>query len=237
MPLKVHGPDNRSLIEYLRIQSYPTIVLAAPDSKILVTIDGYKDAAQLYDYLQRALASQTHPEWMTRDYQAATKAIAESDHSRALALLRNITDDGKNRPIQLKARQLLDDLEQQAANRLVHAKKLQDKGQNSEALETITELLRSFTGTQAATEAGQVLKNLMDKPEVKAMQRTRRARELLAQAKEDYRTQQYLAAWNGAKCLLQLPDLSEEPKRSSSPRKSRTIPSGCQACDSLGERL
>src|SRR5207247_10215408 len=53
VPLKVHGPDNRSLIEYLRIESYPTIVLAAPDSKILVTLGGYQDAAQLHDYLQR----------------------------------------------------------------------------------------------------------------------------------------------------------------------------------------
>ena len=86
-------------------------MLAAPDGKILVTIAGYKEAPEVLDALQRALASQSNPEWMTRDYQAATKAIAESDYGRAIALLKGIVEDGKNRPIQVKARQLMDDLE------------------------------------------------------------------------------------------------------------------------------
>lgn len=239
VPLKVHAPENPSLTSALQIQSFPTIVLAAPDGKILVTIDGYKEAGPFHDYLQRALASQSHPEWMTRDYQTATKAIAESDYSRALALLRSVNEDGKNRPIQIKARQLLDDLEQQAANRLVRAKQLQDKGQNSEALETITELLRSFTGTQAATEAGQMLKSLMDKPEMKALQRTRRARELLAQAKEDYRTQQYLCCMERCEVLASnYPDLSEGGEAIQLANEIKNNPEWMrQACDSLSERL
>src|SRR5207248_8088213 len=133
---------------------------------------------------------------------------AESDYNRALALLKGVTEDGKSRPIQVKARQLLDDLEQQAANRLARAKQLQDKGQNSEALETITELMRAFTGTHAAGEAAQMLKTLTDKPEIRALQRTRRARELLAQAKEDYRTQQYLCCMERCEVLASTyPDL------------------------------
>ncbi len=239
VPLKVHAPDNPMLTEALLIQSFPTVVLAAPDGKILVTINGYKEAGQFHDFLQRVLVTQSNPEWMTRDYQAAIKAIAESDYSRALALLRNITEDGKNRPIQLKARQLLDDLDQQAANRLVRAKQLQDKGQNSEAVETITDLLRSFTGTHAAAEAEQILKTLMDKPEIKTLQRTRRARELLAQAKEDYRTQQYLCCMERCESLAS--HYSELPEGSEAIQLANEIKNNPewmrQACDSLGERL
>ena len=55
----------------LRIHSYPTVVLAAPDGKILGTIEGFQDAPRFYENLQRALAAVTNPEWMLRDYQAA----------------------------------------------------------------------------------------------------------------------------------------------------------------------
>lgn len=122
VPLKVHAPENRPLTEALHVRSFPTVILAAPDGTILATIAGYKEPAAFHDYLQRALARVRDPEWMMRDYEAATKAIAESDFRRALALLRGITNDGGKWPIQVTARQLLNDLEQQAAGRLVRAK-------------------------------------------------------------------------------------------------------------------
>jgi len=58
------------------------------------------------------------PEWMTRDFQEAGKAATNSDYARATSLLKGIIEDGKDRPVQGKARQLLHDLEQQAAGRL-----------------------------------------------------------------------------------------------------------------------
>src|SRR5207248_11504832 len=146
---------------------------------------------------------------------------------------------GKTRPIQVKARQLLDDLEQQAANRLVRAKQLQDKGQSSEALETVSELLRSFAGTHAAAEAGQMLKALTDKPEIKAVQRTRRARELLAQAREDYRTQQYLYCLERCEVLsANYPDLPEGVEAIQLATEIKGNPEWMrQACETLSDRL
>lgn len=239
VPLKVHAPENPTLTQALHIQSFPTVVLAAPDGKILVTIDGYKEATQFHEYLQRALSSVTYPEWMNRDYQAATKAIADSDYGRAITLLKGIMEDGKKRPIQVKAHQLFDDLEQQAANRFVRAKQLQDKGQNSEALEAVSDLLRSFTGTQAAAEAGQMMKALTEKPEVRALQRTRRARELLAQAKEDYRTQAYVCCMERCEVLAtNYSDLAEGTEAVQLANEIKNNPEWMrQACDSLSERL
>jgi thioredoxin-like negative regulator of GroEL len=239
IPLKVNAQVNPALTDALRIQMFPTIILAAPDGKILVTVDGYKDAAQFYDYLQRALVALSNPEWMTRDYEAAGKAIADSDYSRAIALLKSVVEDGKMRPIQVKAQQLLDDLEQQAANRLARARQFQDKGQSTEALESVTNLLKDFPGTQAAAEAGKMLKSLADRPEVKAVQRSRRARDLLAQAREDYRTQQYLCCLERCENLAtNYPDLAEGGQAVQLANEIKTNPEWMrQACDALSERL
>jgi thioredoxin-like negative regulator of GroEL len=239
IPLKIDAAKHTALVEALRIQSYPTIVLAGPDGKILGTLEGYMDAARFQDHLQRALASLGNPEWMKRDYDEAARAISLSDYSRAVALLKSVTEDGKNRPIQVKARQLLNDLEQQAAGRLARAKQLEDKGQTTEALDILTELLRSYAGTQAASEGGQMLTVLAEKPDIKSHQRTRRARELLAQAREDYRTQQYL--WCMDRCEVLASTYSDLPESAEAVQLLVEIKNNPewlrQACESLSERL
>src|SRR3989442_4578679 len=144
IPLKVDAEREVPLANALRIQNYPTLVLAAPDGKILGTFEGYLEAIRLHDYLQRALAAVSNPEWMVRDYQEASKAAAASEYARAVALLKSIGEDGKDRPIQAKARLLLQEMEQQAPDKLARAKQLDDKGQSGEAIDTLTELLRQF---------------------------------------------------------------------------------------------
>src|SRR5882724_3891923 len=135
IPLKVDAHRNAALSDALRIQAFPTVVLAASDGKILATLEGYMEPIRFHEQLQRALVSVSNPEWMNRDVQEASKAVAGADYSRAVALLKAVTEDGQSRPAQLKARQLLNDLEQQATDRLVRAKQLEDKGQSTEAME------------------------------------------------------------------------------------------------------
>jgi thioredoxin-like negative regulator of GroEL len=237
--LKIDAEKEAALAKTLKVQNYPTIVLAAPDGRILGTFEGYQEVAKLTEYLQRAVASVSNPEWMVRDYQAASKAIAASDYARAIALLKGITEDGQERPIQLKSRQLLQDLEQQAAGRLARAKQLDDKGQPLEAMEVLTELVRVFPGTQAATEAGQMLSTLAAKPEIKQVQRSKRARELLAQAREDYRTQQYLCCLDRCEVLAgSYADLSEGAEAIQLASEIKSNPEWLRkACDDLSERL
>jgi tetratricopeptide (TPR) repeat protein len=213
IPLKIDANRNPALAEALRIQSYPTLVLAAPDGKILTILEGYQDAAQLHDKLQQALASLSNPEWMARDYDDARRAVSAADFARAVSLLKAITEDGKNRPVQTKARQLLGEVEQKAAERLARAREFDSQGQALEATETLTDLLRIYPGTQAAKDGEQRLSELSARPEVRSQQRTRRARELLAQAREDYRTQQYLCCVDRCEILAtgfeDLPEAAE----------------------------
>src|SRR5262249_26698981 len=202
IPLKVDADRERGLAQALRIDHFPTLVIAGPDGKIVATQEGYLDAARCTELLQRTIASLSNPEWMTRDYQEAAKAIAASDFARAIALLRSVIEDKGDRPVQVKARQVLSDLEQQAAGQLARAKQHLDNGQTEEGMARLTELVRTYSGSAAATEAGRMLGSLAQGPEIQNQQRTKRARDLLAQAREDFRTQRYLA------CLDKCEDLA-----------------------------
>jgi thioredoxin-related protein len=201
IPLKVDAEQNRPLAEALRIQSFPTLVLAGPDGKIVGTLEGYLDAGRLQEQLNRVLADLNNPEWMQRDYQEAGKAIASADYARAIALLKSVNEDGRDRPVQTKARQLLQDLEQQAAGKLARAKQLEEHGQTSDAINTVSELLRVYAGTRAAVEGGQLLTNLAARPAVKDELRSNQARDLLAQAREDYRTRQFMGCLDRCELL------------------------------------
>src|SRR5947209_4200294 len=69
VPLKVDGEKEPSLVQLLRISSYPTVVLAGPDKRILGTMEGFQEAEKFHDGLQRALATLTPADWMLRDLQ------------------------------------------------------------------------------------------------------------------------------------------------------------------------
>jgi thioredoxin-like negative regulator of GroEL len=237
--LKIDAGKETALADALRVQSFPTCVIAAPDGKILSTVEGFTEAIRFNELLQRALASVSNPEWMNRDYQEAVKAIAASDFARAIALLRSVIEDKGNRPVQVKSRQLLDDLEQQAAGLLARAKQHVDKGQSDEAITRITELVRTFAGTQAAAEGGQMLTTLANRPEIKNQHRTKRARELLAQAREDYRTQQFLPCLDRCEDLASsYADLPEGADAMQLAAQIKNNPEWMkQVCESLSDRL
>jgi tetratricopeptide (TPR) repeat protein len=246
IPLKIDAEKEAQLTKSLQISSYPTIVFGAPDGKIMGTVVGYKEAAEFVTILQRhqtappaAPAAPAAPDWMVRDFAEAGKAVAGSDYARALTLLKPIVEDGKDRAMQQKARQVIQDIEQQAAGRLARAKQLEDKSQYAEAIDGLTELLRVYPGTTAAQEAGQRLSTLATRPEMKGGQRLRRARELLAQAKEDYRTQQYLCCLD--RCELLAAHYADLPEGADAVQLAGEIKSNPEwmktACDNLCDRL
>ncbi len=198
--VKLDAGRYRELVKYLQIEAFPTMVFASPEGKLIgKPIVGFQEPEPFADHLDKVLKAVpppiqvvADPEWMEKEYAEAGKAIAGSEYGRAIALLKNVCKDGKERTVQVKAGQLLQDLEQQAAGRLARVKQLADKGQTTEAVETVTELLRQFAGTDAAAEGSQMLTSLAGRPEIKTAPRSARARDLLAEAREDFRTQQYL---------------------------------------------
>jgi outer membrane protein assembly factor BamD (BamD/ComL family) len=179
------------------------------------------------------------PDTMVRAYDEAAKAIAASDFSRAIALLKEVVQDGKDRPVQIKARTLLQELEQHAAARLVSARRLADQGLRTEAITAATEVSRTYAGSQAAKEAGPLLTAWTAPLEMPAELRSRRAKELLAQAREEYRSQQYLSCLDHCDLITsQYADLSEGPEAARMAADIKTNPEWMKmACDKMEERL
>jgi thioredoxin-related protein len=239
VPVKIDAEVESALAGSLHITSYPTLVMASPDGKILGVVVGFKEAPEFTEALQRVLAAVADPAWMARDYQEASKAIAANDFGRAFALLGPICEDGKERPIQLKARLLLAELEQQATTRIARAKEQDAKGLLDEQMETLNGVLRVFPGSQAAAEASQMLTALASRPEIKQEQRTRKARELLVQAKDDYKTQQYLCCLD--RCELLAANYADLPEGSEAIQLAGEIKNNPEwmksACESLSDRL
>jgi thioredoxin-like negative regulator of GroEL len=239
VPLKINAHYEPNLAEALRIQSYPTVVLADADGRILGTMEGYQDAPRFHENLQRALARVANPEWMVRDYQAANKALSVPDYAKAVSLLKNIVEDGKARPIQKKARQLMDQVEDQATQLLVRARQFNVDGKTTDALATLTKLVREYPGTQGAHQAGHLLTQQAKTPTSVEKQRDQVARELLAQAREFYRAQKFLYCLDNCKKLIdEFGDLKEAETARELQSTIQTNAGWMQKnCDELSERL
>ena len=118
IPLKIDAGRDPSLAKALKVQLYPTIVLAGPDGKIHAFVEGYIEADRLADHLRRTGAALTTIDWAVRDIDLAARAIVSGDYTRAVVLLKGITRELADRPIGNKAQQLLDDVERLVANKL-----------------------------------------------------------------------------------------------------------------------
>jgi thioredoxin-like negative regulator of GroEL len=240
IPLRVDAEREPGLVQRLQIQSYPTLVLAGADGRIITVIEGYVEAPKLLGHLQTtAAACAATPVWMARDFQDASKAVSLGENSRAITLFKTILEDGKQRPVQQKAREHLRVLEQQAENRLAHARSMEDRGQYFEAIDTLSDLMRVYPGTPAANEAKGLLANLAARPEVRDNARARRATELLALAKEEFRTQQFFSCLERCELIAAtFGDLPEAREASKLLHEIRGNPEWmARACNNLNERL
>jgi hypothetical protein len=58
-------------------------------------------------------------------------------------------------------------------------------------MDTLADLMKTYAGTQAASDAATLMAGLAEKPETRDRQRARQAGDLLALAKEEFRTGRY----------------------------------------------
>lgn len=186
--LKLDATRAPDLAKALKVQMYPTTVLAGPDGKIHAFIEGYIEADRLGDQLKRTLTAVSTPDWAARDFKEASKAIADSDYPRAVTLLKGITKEAGQKPVGVKAKQLLTEVEKLAAGKVAQAKQLAQQGQTREAMDALAEAVKVYAGTQAATDAAQLLAGLAERPEELQKKRLQNARDLLALAREDFRS-------------------------------------------------
>jgi tetratricopeptide (TPR) repeat protein len=239
VPLKLDGEKEPSLVQHLGIVSYPTIVLASPDKRILDIVKGFEEADKFHASLQRALNGLTPSDWMTRDLQNAAKWTAGGDYARAIPTLRTLLEETKARSLHPQVNKLLQEIEQKAAQRLAHAKQLNEKAQLPEAIEALTETMRLFPGLESAKTAATTLAAMVKNPEVQNEHRSRRARDLLTQAKDFYQSKDYIPCLDRCELLAAgYGDLAESQEANKLATEIKNNPEWLQgACDLMGERL
>jgi thioredoxin-related protein len=239
IPLRVDGGSNNYLVQALRIQSYPTLVFAAPDGNIIAYKEGFQEAGPLKQQLLRVLAAVGTPDWMLRDVESATKAVSAGDHARALTLLRNVVEDGRDRPVQTRARQMLASLEHRAQEESRRARALAREGKTTAAIAALDRLDRDYPGTLAARQGRQLGMKLAARSGDPTEQRKRQASELLEQAQDDYRNQRFLICLDRCERLLE--DHTESAEAREAGRLADQVKDNPEwtrkACDQLGDRL
>jgi thioredoxin-related protein len=240
VPLHIDAGRVPDLIEKMNIQNFPTMVYASPEGRVLGFQEGFVEAPVLRDQVQRLVNAVAAPEWMTRDYAEAAKAAAQKEYVRALSLLKSIVEDGKERLIQTKARQLMQQLEQEASDRLIAAKKQAERGETVEAAKTAGEVVRQYAGADAARAAADFAATLTSRTtDGGDQQRKVRARDLLAQAREDFRTQQYLCCLD--RCEVLIAQCSDLPEGTDAAQLTADIKGNTdwarQACEQMSDRL
>lgn len=187
IPLKIDANREPALAKALKVQAYPTMVLAGSDGKIHNFIEGYLEADRLNEHMKRAVTATTTTDWMARDFNEASKAIGIGDYPRAVSLLKGLIREAGEKPVGIKARDVLDGVEKQATGRLVRARDLEDKGYTPEAMDTLADLMKTYAGTNAAADAATLMAGIAEKPETREKQRVRQARDVLALAKDEFR--------------------------------------------------
>lgn len=239
VPLKVDATQDKKLAELLRINMYPTVVLAGPDGRILGSLEGYQEVGSFRENLKRALASLAPPDWMQRDLQNAVKWAAAGDYARAVPVLRTILEDGKARPLQVEAQKLLTEIEQKGAERLVKAKGLQQKGDTVGAITALTETMRDFPGLKVSRDASALMTTIVQSAEVRTQLRGRRARELLTQARDFYKSKDYIPCLDRCEILLgHYGDLAEGQQAATLALEIKNNPEWLQnAADTMTDRL
>lgn len=238
IPFKVDGEKSSYLVKALKIQSYPTLVFAAHDGNIQAYREGFLDADKLREQLVRVLAAVGVPDWMQRDYDDAQKAIAKGDNARALALLQGVLEDGKKRPLQLKARAQLTALERKAAEEVARARSMAEKGNRTAAVDAVNEVSRNYPGTLAARQ-GKVLVGQLTSREDAKKARQAEAKTLLAQARQELKDRQYLICLD--RCEVLTSKYADLPEGEEASRLSEEIKGNTEwakkASDDLGDRL
>jgi thioredoxin-related protein/TolA-binding protein len=241
IPLKIDGDRDRKLADILGISQYPTMLLAGADGKIVDTMIGYMEVPQFLEKLQRILPATTNTDWMVADYQQAQKWVAASEYGLAIGALKKIMADGQSRPVQVNSQKLLADIEHKARERMAKAQTLKDQNKNTEAIQTLTEIMRDFPGLSLTREASDMVARLAqnESPESKNQMRGKRAKDLLAQAKDFHKTKEYTLCIDRCSVLLRnYGDLEEGQEAALLYSEIKNNPEWLQnACTTFGDRL
>jgi thioredoxin-related protein len=238
IPLKVDATRDPQLARALKVQVYPTIVLAGPDGKIHAFVEGYIESDRLLEHMKRTTANvAAAADWAARDFDLANKALASGEYQRVVSLLKVIVREVGDKPIGAKSQQILEEVERLAATRLAKARDLDQRGYTQEAIEYLTETLKTFAGTQAAADAATMIAGMSVKPDVPEKIRLKTARDLLAVARDDFRAGRFHDCLQRCEQLVLFTDIPESKEGASLAAEVKGNPERLAvACEQMNQR-
>ncbi len=141
--------------------------------------------------------------------------------------------------MQTKARGLLQDLEKQASAAYVRGHQLAEQNHPNEAVAVLTEVTKLYPGTAAARDSQALLNQLGTRGDATEQSKARRAKEMLVQAREDYRMQQFSCCLD--RCEVLIKEFANAPEAQDAAVLMNDIKSNPEflksACNQLGDRL
>lgn len=152
IPVKIDGTREQGLIKALRIQMYPTTVLAGADGSIHAVLQGYVTAEEFRGQLKKAADASAADEKLYREVADATTASKLGDYAKAIATAQRVVLIGKGRPAEGKANELIEDIEKTAADKLASTAALKDVSP-ADMQAAVAGVIRTFPGTRAASRA------------------------------------------------------------------------------------
>lgn len=209
--VKIDGNREPAFVQAMKIEIYPTTIIAAPDGKIVSFLQGYVTAEQLRDHVRAASVNAvTTPDWATRDHAEAEKALRLGDAARAIALWKNITGGVSESALRTKAEQGIAGVEKLAADRLARGQRLEANRELASAIEVYSDLIRNYSGTRSALEATGKLTAFAARGEGVDRQRVLVAKEFVTAAREDFRRERFAECLDRCEQIqAQFPELPE----------------------------
>jgi len=208
--VKVDGSKEPTFVQALKIQIYPTILIAGPDGTVHTFLQGFQTSEQVRKSLREVSAKAVGPEWLLQDMADAARAASLGDYPQAVMIYRGILTDASAAPFRGKVQDALKTIEAAAAGKFARARQLEESKNLTEAVDLYAEVVRNYTGTQAAKDAVDRLMLLASRGENAARFRAFTARELTMVAKEELRRERFADALDRFDYVAaQFPDLPD----------------------------
>ncbi len=153
IPLKLDGNKEANLVKTLKIQLYPTTVLAGADGTIHAFVQGYVAVDSFKEQLKRTTDLVMTDTKSTRELADITTAVKAGEYAKALPLLQRLAIVLKGKPAEAKVNELLAEVEKVAAARLTNANALLAADRTDEATAALNDVAKRFPGTTASIAA------------------------------------------------------------------------------------
>ena len=206
IPLKIDANREPMLARALKVNLYPTMLLAGHDGKIHAFLEGYMDSERIQGSLTTVIAATTAA--YAKELQDAKLAFATADYARGIEMLKTTIANTTAKPLASKAKEVLEPIERKAALKLAQARALEAAGDFNALTDALAEVASTFRGTRAASEADEMLANLGDSPDRREAEATARrqqhAKDLLSLARIEFRLTKY------SQCLQHCDELATQ---------------------------